>query len=110
METGLLASAVLFTLPSPTIDLLIPLTVPVKVGLARFALRSSAVCCAVETGLFASLVLVTLPRPTIEAVMPPTVPVNVGLARLAFSASLPLSLLIAVRIVSVALRVPAPEA
>ena len=84
-------------------------TVPVNVGLARLALRSSAACCADETGLFASLVLFTLPRSTIEAVMPLTVPVNVGLARLALRASLPLSLLMAVRIVSVALIVPAAE-
>ncbi len=62
-------------------------TVPVKVGLAAFALRLMAVCCAVETGLFSSLVLLTFPRPTIEAVIPLTVPVNVGLARGALSES-----------------------
>ena len=39
-----------------------------------------------------------------------TVPVKVGLARFALRASLPLSLLIAVRIVSVALIVPEAEA
>ena len=39
-----------------------------------------------------------------------TVPVNVGLARFALRASLPLSLLIALRIVSVAVIVPAAEA
>ena len=109
VETGLLASEVLLTLPRPTIDLVMPLTVPVNVGLARLALRSSAACCAVETGFAASEVFVTLPSPTIEAVMPPTVPVKVGLARLALSASLPLSLLMAVRIVSVALIVPEAE-
>jgi hypothetical protein len=109
VETGLFASEVLVTLPRPTIDAVIPPTVPVNVGLARGALRSSAVCCAVETGLFASLVLVTLPRPTIDAEMPLTVPVNDGLARGALSASFPLSLLIAVRIVSLELSVPAPE-
>ena len=103
------ASEVLLTLPSPTIVAVMPLTVPVNVGLARFALRSSAVCCAVETGLAASEVLLTLPSPTIEAVMPFTVPVKVGLFRFALRALLPLSLLMAVRIVSVALRVPAPE-
>jgi hypothetical protein len=41
---------VLLTLPSPTIDLLIPLTVPVKVGEASGAFRFKAACCAVETG------------------------------------------------------------
>ena len=65
----------------PTIDLVMPPTVPVNVGLAKGALRSSASCCAEETGLLASLVLFTLVRPTIDLVMPPTVPVNVGLAR-----------------------------
>ncbi len=38
LEIGLLASAVLSTLPSPTIDVVMPLTVPVKVGLAKGAL------------------------------------------------------------------------
>ena len=75
---------VLSTLPRPTIVAVMPETVPVNVGLARFALRSSAVCCAVETGLLASLVLSTLPRPTIVAEIPATVPVNVGEARFAF--------------------------
>jgi hypothetical protein len=37
---------------------------PVSAGLARFALRFKAVCCAVETGLPASLVLSTLLKPT----------------------------------------------
>ena len=32
-------------------------TIPVNVGEARGAFRSSAVCCAVEMGLFVSLVL-----------------------------------------------------
>src|SRR5688572_8356401 len=45
-------------------------TTPEKVGLAKLAFRSRAVCCAVETGLLASLVLVTFPNPTIVAVMP----------------------------------------
>lgn len=57
--------------------------VPVKVGLARgavrLAMRFSAVWVAVEMGLLASEVLFTLPNPTIAAVMPLTVPVNVGL-------------------------------
>ena len=61
--------------------------VPVKVGDARFALRLSAVCCAVETGLFVSLVLSTLPKPTIDLVIPFTVPVKVGLAKGALSVS-----------------------
>ena len=86
-----------------------PVTVPVKVGLARLAFKSSAVCCAVDTGLLASLVLVTLPNPTIDAVTPDTVPVKVGLASGAFSPSLPSSLLIAERIVSVAEIEPVVE-
>ena len=58
--------------------LVIPPTVPVKVGEARLAFKFKAVCCAVETGLFASLVLSTFPRPTMVLVIPPTVPVKVG--------------------------------
>ena len=53
-------------------------TTPVKVGLAKLALRSSAVCCAVDTGLLASLVLSTLPKPTADLDTPVTVPVKVG--------------------------------
>jgi hypothetical protein len=56
----------LSTFPSPTIDFEIPETVPVNVGEARLAFRSSAVCVAVETGLFASDVLSTLDRPTLD--------------------------------------------
>jgi len=58
-------------------------TVPVKVGLARGALRSRAVCWAVETGFAVSAVLSTFPRPTMVLVMPETVPVNVGEAMFA---------------------------
>ena len=64
VETGLFASDVLSTLPSPTIPFDTPLTVPVKVGESKLAFKSSAVCVAVDTGLFASDVLSTLPRPT----------------------------------------------
>ena len=96
-------------MPSPTIEAVTPLTVPVNVGEARGAFKSSADCCAVETGLLASLVLATLPSPTIEAVTPLTVPVNVGLASGALSKSLPLSLFTAVRSVSLAVMVPEPE-
>ena len=39
-------------------------TLPVNVGLATFAFRFSAVCCAVDTGLLASDVLSQLPSPT----------------------------------------------
>ena len=85
VDTGLLASEVLFTFPSPTISAVIPPTVPVKVGEARLAFASRAVCWAVDTGLLASEVLVTFPSPTIPAVIPPTVPVKVGEARLAFA-------------------------
>ena len=108
VETGLSASLVSLTLASPTIAAVMPPTVPVKVGEASGAFKSSAVCCAVETGLSASLVLFALPSPTMVAVIPPTVPVNLGEASGAMSLSLPSSLLIAERIVSVAARVPAP--
>ena len=37
--------------------------VPVNAGLAKFAFKFKAVCCAVETGLSASLVLVTKFKP-----------------------------------------------
>ena len=67
-------------MPRPTIDLVMPLTVPVKVGLANGALLSRAPCVALEMGLLASDVLSTLPRPTIDLVMPCTVPVKIGLA------------------------------
>ena len=40
--TGLLASLVLSTFPSPTMDLVMPATVPVNVGLASGALAASA--------------------------------------------------------------------
>ena len=52
--------------------------VPVNAGLARGALRSSAVCVAVETGFAASEVLFTSASPTCAFVTPLTVPVNVG--------------------------------
>ena len=123
VDTGFAVSAVLSTLPSPTIVLVIPtvvpptyrlppipappatwsapvavldesvvlvievagaVTVPVKVGDASGALKSSAVCWEVDTGLLASLVLSKLPSPTIVLVIPDTVPVNVGEAKLAF--------------------------
>ena len=80
-------SAVLSTEPRPTIVAEIPETVPVKVGEARSALRSRAVCCAVETGFAVSAVLLTEPSPTMVAVIPETVPVNVGEAIFAFRSS-----------------------
>ena len=83
VDIGLLASEVLLTLPRPTIAAVMPLTVPVNVGLAmgavRLAIRFNAAWVAVDIGLLASEVLLTLPKPTIAAVMPLTVPVNVGL-------------------------------
>ena len=60
----------LSTLPSPTIDLAMPCTVPLKVGLANGALLSSAPCVRLEIGLLASDVLSTLASPTIDLVMP----------------------------------------
>ncbi len=70
-------------------------TVPVNVGEARFALRSRAVCVAVETGFAVSAVLSTEPKPTSPLTKPVgavidapvgivTVPVNVGEAIGAF--------------------------
>ncbi len=41
-----------------------------KVGEAKLAFKSKAVCVAVETGLLASLVLLTFPKPTFEALIP----------------------------------------
>ena len=84
---GFNKSVVLFTFPNPTIELVIPLTVPVNVGLASGALKFNADWVAVLMGLFASLVLFTFPNPTIELVIPLTVPVNAGLARFAFNAN-----------------------
>ncbi|MFM7985712.1 MAG: hypothetical protein ACKPKO_41005, partial [Candidatus Fonsibacter sp.] len=66
LDMGLLASEVLSTLPKPTIALVIPLTVPEKLGLASGALVSSAVCVNVDMGLPMSVVLSTLPKPTIR--------------------------------------------
>ena len=66
------------TLPSPTMDLVLQFTVPVKVGLAKGALLSRAPCVALEIGLIASEVLSTLL--TLDLVMPSTVPIKVGLA------------------------------
>ena len=57
----------LVTSPSPTISLVIPLTVPVKVGLLN---------------IVALLSFVTLPKPTIAFVIPLTVPVKVGLSNI----------------------------
>jgi len=74
VETGFAVSAVLSTLPRPTIVDVIPLTVPVNVGEAKFAFKFSAVCWAVETGFAVSAVLSTLPRPTIVDVIPTVVP------------------------------------
>ena len=45
---GLLASLVLFTFPNPTIELVIPLIVPVNTGLARFAFNANALVTSVE--------------------------------------------------------------
>ena len=100
VEIGLFASEVLSTLPKPTILCVMPPTVPVNVGEAKFAFRfndastlpmlafkSRAFCVAVEIGLFASDVLSALANPTILFVMPPTVPVKVGLLIGAFNAN-----------------------
>ena len=78
---GFALSAVLSTLPNPTIALVMPPTVPVKDGDASGALKSRAACIKVFTGLAASAVLSTLPRPTIDFVMPLIVPVKEGQAK-----------------------------
>ena len=46
VETGLFTSEVLSTFANPTIVLLIPETVPVNVGEAKFAFKSKAVVVA----------------------------------------------------------------
>ena len=51
-------------------------TVPVNVGLARFAFKSRADCVAVDTGLFKSEVLSTSPKPT----SPLRIPVGLEIA------------------------------
>ena len=68
VDTGLLASDVLSTLPRPIILFVIPETVPVKLGDAKLAFRPSALVAAIERGLSASAVLSTLPRPTSDLV------------------------------------------
>ena len=48
LEIGLCASAVLSTLPSPTMELVVSLTVPVKVGLANGAFDANWCCTVVK--------------------------------------------------------------
>ena len=48
-------------------DILLMVTLPVKVGPSKFAFKSKAVCCAVDTGFPASVVLSTFPNPTLLA-------------------------------------------
>ena len=60
----------LSTFPRPTWVFVTPDTVPVNVGSAFGAFRSSAVCVAVETGLFASVVLSTFESPTSSFTIP----------------------------------------
>ena len=57
-------------MPRPTIDALMPPTVPVKVGLAMGAFEPSAVDVAEDNGLAASEVLSTLLRLTCAFVKP----------------------------------------
>ena len=68
---------VLTTLPSPTIVEVTPLTVPVKVGLARLAFRLSAVV----VNAVVAIRVVLLPAVCVGAV---GVPVKPGEAKLAF--------------------------
>ena len=72
---------------------------PVKVGDARFAFRSSAVCCAVLTGLFKSEVLSILPSPKFVlaevaefAPVPPFVSATIPETLVAFPDKLPITL------------------
>ena len=84
VDIGFVASLVLSTLLKPTIDLVIPVTVPENVGDAKGAFKSKALCVAVDIGFNKSLVLSTLLKPTIDFVIPVTVPENVGDAKGAF--------------------------
>ena len=74
--------AVFSTLPSPTMALVMPPTVPVKVGEARLAFRSRALCWDVDTGLLASEVLSTDPSPTsaLTSVTTPVFPATLSTA------------------------------
>ena len=86
-ETGLSKSEVLSTFDNPTIFLVIPVTIPVKLGLAKGANNPSTVCAlaisasiascvAVDIGLSKSEVLSTSDNPTISFVIPVTDPVK----------------------------------
>ena len=57
------------TFPNPTIAAVIPLTVPVNVGLAKVAFESNAVCVAVLIGSPDGDVLATFPNPRDEGVI-----------------------------------------
>ena len=61
------------TLFKPTIEGVMPETVPVNVGDARFAFKFNADNVAVDTGLLASDVSSTLPKPTDTLVRLPLV-------------------------------------
>ena len=67
--------------------LVIPATVPVKVGEANGAFKSNADWAKMETGLLASVVLSTLAKSTMLLVIPATIPVKVGESNRAFSAN-----------------------
>jgi hypothetical protein len=69
LDTGLFASDILSTYYL-TIAFVIPLTVPLKLGLTKFAFKFNAANCALDTGLLASLVLSTFVKPTIALVTP----------------------------------------
>ena len=86
-ETGLFLSEVLSTFSRPTIDLVMPCTVPVKIGFNLSAFLPTVVSNAPATvsniarvesdsGLSLSEVLLTLSSPTIVLVMPFIVLVN----------------------------------
>ena len=82
MASFVLLSAAVCVTPTVPVG---SVTVPVNVGEANGAFRSSAVCVNVLMGLAASLVLSTFPKPTIVLVIPDTVPVNVGEANGAYA-------------------------
>ena len=70
MDTGLLASLVLSTFPKPTMLLVIPPTVPVKVGLLIGAFRAKDVFTSAEFAFRAN------PGTVGDAAVPPKSPAN----------------------------------
>ena len=82
VDTGLFASVALSTLPSPTMDLVMPVIVPVNVGSIILALfdcnTPRAIAVAVDTDLSKSAVLSTFPSPIVALVIIPEVVPNIS--------------------------------